>query len=489
MLLCFLLPLQSKSIGLRAGTISDSSVVRAAPKYPQAVEKLSGAIQFKTVSDTDDPLAFADEFIALHKYFETVFTELHERLVKEVVNQYSLLYTWKGTNPALKPILLSAHLDVVPVEEITEGEWEQEAYSGKVADGYIWGRGTLDDKYRVVAIMEAVEQLLLNGFMPERTILLAFGHDEEIGGTEGAGGMSAILKERYGELEAVFDEGLAVTKGMFPGISDPIAFIGTASKGGLNLKLTVNGDGGHSSIPPAETPVSILSQAVVNINNKPFKARITPTTKETLSILANQLGGKTKFAMRHYGVFKGKIKKELAKNMATDALIRTKASTTVIQAGEKDNVLPRVATAIVNVRLLTGDTEESVRAHIVEAINDKRVQVSTYGSFSAPSPVASTNGWIYEALSQTITALFPDALIVPALFPGGTDAQHYANLTKNIYRFAPQVVTADDATRVHNVNERLSLSVFDDCIGFYSHLIQLIGDQEEYLVQNKEIRF
>ncbi|TXK51911.1 M20/M25/M40 family metallo-hydrolase [Pontibacter qinzhouensis] len=452
-------------------------------RYREAVQKLSGAIKFKTISDTEDKNTFADEFIALHDYLENAFKELHSRLTREIINKQSLLYTWPGTDPELKPVLLSAHIDVVPVEAVSMDEWEQEAFSGIITNGHIWGRGALDDKYRVIAIMEAVEQLLLNGYMPERTILLAFGHDEEIGGNEGAGAISELLQERYQQLEAVFDEGLAVTKGIFPGIEEPIAFIGTASKGSANFRLTVKGDGGHSSIPPNETPISILSQAIVNINNNPFKAHITPSTKETLEILSNRLGGKSKFAMQHFGLFKGTIKKQLSKNMATDALIRTKASPTIIQAGEKENVLPRVAQAIVNVRLLTGETEESARAHLVKAISDERVEVAGYGTYSPPSAVAKTDTWVYQALKNTIETLFPEALVVPALFPGGTDARHYASLTDNIFRFAPQLVTPDDATRVHNVNERIALSVFDGCIDFYNLLIRQVADQEEYFVQ------
>ncbi len=456
-------------------------------RYAAAAHKLSRAIRFKTISETEEKNAFASEFTALHTYLEKAFPALHERLERKVLNKYSLLYTWPGSDPALKPVLLSAHLDVVPVEDASVKEWEQGAFSGLIDDLFIWGRGTLDDKYRVIAIMEAVEQLILAGFSPERTILLAFGHDEEIGGTEGAGAMSQFLQEKYERLEAVFDEGLAVTKGIFPGIAEPVAFIGTASKGSANFKLTVKGEGGHSSVPPTETPISILSQAIVNIGNNPFKARITPATKETLTILLDRLGGKSRFAMKHYGLFKGAIKKELAKNMATDALIRTKASPTIMQAGEKENVLPREATAVVNVRILTGESEESVQKHLVKAINDDRVQVTAYGAYSPPSPVANTNSWVYQALQNSISELFPDALIVPALFPGATDARHYANLTDNIFRFAPLVVTADDAMRVHNVNERLPLTVFDDCIDFYAHLIRQVADQEEYLVHKGEI--
>ncbi|WP_162051383.1 M20/M25/M40 family metallo-hydrolase [Pontibacter pamirensis] len=454
----------------------------------EAVQKLAKAISFQTASDVDEQEFRYSEFLSLHDYLGEAFPALHQQLQKEVINGYSLLYTWLGTDPDLPPVLLSAHMDVVPVEEETKHDWQQQPYAGVVKDGYIWGRGALDDKYRVIAIMEAVEQLLQQGYSPERTIYLAFGHDEEVGGTEGAGKISEYLQEQGVKLEAVFDEGLAVAKGILPGVEEPIAFIGTAAKGGMNLQLKVNGEGGHSSAPPRDTPVSILSAALNRLQNTPFEARMIPTTKETMELMANKMGGKYKFAMRHYGLFKGKILKMLAKDQATGALIRTQMTPTVLEAGDTYNVMPRMAKAVLNIRILNGEDQQTVLKHVTKAINDERVQIEMKGKYTPPSPITATDTWTYAALEQSIRETFPKvALVVPALFPGSTDARHYTNLTNNIYRFGPQVVTREDAQLVHNVDERLEVEVFEKSIAFYKTLLRnTCGDLPLQVVMQQE---
>ncbi|WP_266205723.1 M20/M25/M40 family metallo-hydrolase [Pontibacter kalidii] len=437
-----------------------------------AVEKLAAVVRYETVSALDSANFRYSEFERLHAYLAQAFPLVHERLQVEVINNYSLLYTWAGQDEQLKPVLFTAHMDVVPVEAASEEEWLEEPFAGIVKDGYVWGRGTMDDKYRVVAMLEAVERLLEQGYEPERTLYLAFGHDEEIGGDEGAGKISEHLQQLDVQLEAVFDEGLAVAERVIPGIKEPLALVGTAAKGSLNLLLTVNGTGGHSSAPPAETPISILSRAISRLQQNPFKPRLTSTTRESLEILTERMGGKYRFAMRHYGLFKKKILKKLASDQATDVLIRTKLVPTIIAGGEKNNVLPRQASAVLNVRILNGENDQTVLDYVRKVIKDDRVEISQYGVYTPPSPETPTNTWVYDALKTTIQQSFPDALVVPALFPGATDARHYDSLTSNIFRFAPQVVDRESAQLVHNVNERLALSVLERSISFYATLVR-----------------
>lgn len=437
-----------------------------------APEKLAQAITYQTVSVVNGHHQNGEEFLALHNYLREAFPVVHQHLQSETVNDYSLLYTWQGKDASLKPVLISAHLDVVPVEAATKDDWSMLPFEGQIQDGYVWGRGTMDDKYRVVAILEAVERLLVNGFRPNRTVYLAFGHDEEVGGYNGAGKISKVLEERGVQLEVVFDEGLAVAEDVIPGVKGQLALVGMAAKGNVNLKLTVHGEGGHSSVPPNQTPIDILSMALVRLQENPFEPRMTPTTRETLEVLADKMGGKYKFAVRHYGLFKNRILKMLAQDQATDALIRTKMTPTIFEAGDKYNVLPRVASAVVNVRILNGEDINTVMKHITESIADERVRVEVYGSYTPPTAVTPSNTWIYAALQNAISDVFPDALVVPALFPGATDSRHYGNLTSNIFRFAPQVVNRESATLIHNVNEKIALDVFAGCIRFYETLLQ-----------------
>ncbi|RIJ41549.1 M20/M25/M40 family metallo-hydrolase [Pontibacter oryzae] len=443
----------------------------AVGKPARTVLKLAKAIRYKTISAVDPKKTNYSEFAKLHRCLQLSFPRVSDELQREVIG-HSLLYTWKGSNPQLKPILLSGHMDVVPVEQASAEAWEHPPFEGIVEGGYIWGRGTMDDKYRVVAMLEAVERLLEEGYKPDRTILLAFGHDEEVGGYEGAGDMSKHLANKGISLEAVFDEGLAVAENILPGVDQPIALIGTAAKGNINLKLTVVGPGGHSSVPPDETPIGILSQAIYKLQQQPFEPRLTPTTRETLEKLAPLLGAKYEFAMQHYGLFKGRVLKALSRDQATDALIRTKMAPTIINAGDKFNVLPREASAIINIRILNGENEETVLGHVRSAIGDERVRIERYGVYTPPSAVTPTNSALYGALEKTILEVYPEVVAAPALFPGATDSRHYANLTENIFRFAPQVVTREKAQLVHNVNERLAVDMLENCVLFYKLLLK-----------------
>ncbi|WP_276496065.1 M20/M25/M40 family metallo-hydrolase [Pontibacter litorisediminis] len=437
-----------------------------------AAEKLAAVVRFQTVSALDSANFRFSEFKKLHAYLAKAFPLAHERLQVEVINDFSLLYTWQGQDTRLEPVLFSAHTDVVPVESASEEAWQEQPFAGEVKDGYIWGRGTMDDKYRVVALLEAVEQLLEQDYEPERTLYLAFGHDEEIGGEGGASMISQHLEQQGVQLEAVFDEGLAIAEDVLPGLTEPVALVGTAAKGNLNLLLTVSGGGGHSSAPPADTPIDILSQAIKRLHENPFEPRLIPATREMLEILSGKMGGKYKFAMRHYGLFKGKILRKLSEDRATDVLIRTKLVPTMLSAGEKHNVLPREASAVLNIRILNGEDEQSVLRHVRKAIKDNRVKIERYGVYTPPSPVTATDTWVYGALSASILETFPDVLVVPALFPGATDAKHYSNLTDNIFRFAPQVVNRESALLIHNVDERMAVEVLENSISFYNALIR-----------------
>ena len=227
-----------------------------------AAERLAGSLRIPTVS-AEEPAAFdAEAFRTLHSYLQSAFPRVHAELRREEVGTHSLLYTWQGSNLSLKPILLAGHLDVVPVEQ---GKWQQPPFSGRIADGFIWGRGAIDNKSAVVGMLEAVEMLLSEGFRPARTLYLAYGHDEEVGGTGGAHEIAARLKHRGVELEMVLDEGGVIADGIFPAVSKPIALVGIGEKGFVTLELSTDVPGGHSSLPPRQSAVGILSSTIAKL--------------------------------------------------------------------------------------------------------------------------------------------------------------------------------------------------------------------------------
>jgi carboxypeptidase PM20D1 len=424
--------------------------------------------------------------LGLHRLFQTLYPQVHDKLKKELVNDYSLLYTWEGKDPSLKPIMLTSHLDVVPADESPEGGWTYPPFSGKVADGYVWGRGTLDIKSGVIGVLEAVEYLLKQGFQPERTVYLGFGHDEEIGGEHGAKAIAELLHSRGVELGSLLDEGGSVIDGFLPGVEKPVAVIGISEKGYVSLKLSVEMEGGHSSMPPTETAIGVLSRAVASLELNPM-----PPHLEVVEFLMSYLGSALPFVQRmlfaNTWLFGGILKKKLSEAHMLNATIRTTTAPTIFNAGMKDNVLPAKAEAVVNFRILPGDNLREVYEMVLERINDERVKVSPYlgetldgESGWDPSPVADTESPYFLRLARLTKEAFPTALVAPYLVLGGTDARHYGLITQNALRFTPILMSKEDVGSVHGVNEKLSLEECSRMVGFYiayiEELANLSGD-------------
>lgn len=441
-------------------------------------ERLGLAVQFKTIAYPDQTRIDSAAFLGMHRLFQTLYPQVHAQLTREVINDYTLLYTWQGTNPELKPIMLTSHLDVVPADEDPSAGWVYPPFSGTVADGYVWGRGTLDIKSGVIGILEAVEQLLKDGFKPERTVYLGFGHDEEIGGAHGAVAMAELLEARGVELGSLLDEGGTVIQGFLPGVETPVAVIGISEKGYLSLRLTVEVDGGHSSMPAQETAIGILSGAIAKLEANPLPAHL-----EVIEFLMSYLGSALPFFQRmlfaNTWLFSGILKKQLVKSNTMNAIIRTTTAPTMMHAGMKDNVLPAKAEAVVNFRILPGDDLRSVYEMVLARIHDDRVKVTPFEGDTLegesgwdPSPVADTESVYFNRLTHLVRETYPGALAAPYLVLGGTDARHYGAVTDNALRFTPIQMTKDDLQTVHGVNERLSIEECSRMVGFYIAYIQ-----------------
>lgn len=444
-------------------------------------ERLGLAVQFKTIAYNEHEKIDANAFLGLQRLFQTLYPQVHAQLKREVIHDYTLLYTWEGKNPDLKPIMLTSHLDVVPADENPEAGWVHPPFGGVVADGYVWGRGTLDIKSGVIGILEAVEYLLKENFKPERTVYLGFGHDEEIGGAQGAVAIVALLEERGVKLGSVLDEGGTVMTGFLPGLETPVGVIGISEKGYLSLRLTVEMHGGHSSMPEPETAIGVLAKAVARLEAHPMPAHL-----EVIEFLMSYLGSELPFTQRmlfaNTWLFGGILKKQLRKSNSLNATIRTTTAPTIIEAGMKDNVLPARAEAVINFRVLPGDDLRSVYEMVLERIDDERVKVTPfegdtlYGSSGwDPSPVADTESAYFLRLSRLVRESYPGALTTPYLVLGGTDARHYAAVTDNALRFTPIMMDKDDLQSVHGVNERLSVEECARMVGFYVAYIQELG--------------
>jgi carboxypeptidase PM20D1 len=437
-----------------------------------AAERLAGSLRIPTISREDPGALDSDAFRALHRHLETAFPLVHSRLDREAVNTHSLLYTWRGRDPSLRPILLAAHLDVVPVEPGTEHEWQERPFDGRIAGGFIWGRGAIDNKSAIMGMLEAVEMLLGEGFRPARTVHLAFGHDEEVGGTGGAREIASVLKDRGVGLEMVVDEGGVIGEGLLPGISRPVALVGIAEKGFVSVELSARTAGGHSSMPPTQGAIGILSRAISRLEENPLPARLEDPTRQLLERIGLQFGIIQRTVFANLWLTRPLVIRRLESSPATNAMVRTTMASTIFKAGTKDNVLPRHARAVINFRILPGDSVAKVLEHVQRVIDDERVEVKTVGAISAePSSVSNSTSEGFQHLERAIRSIAPDVIVAPYLVVVATDARYYGGLSRDVFRFLPLRLAARDLERMHGANERISLRDYGSAIGIYRRLL------------------
>lgn len=435
-----------------------------------AAQHLAGAIRFRTISYDDRPDAPADELRKLQRYLEETYPRVHAALERERVG-LSLLYTWKGSDTTAAPILLMAHQDVVPIAPGTEKDWLAEPFAGTVRDGFVWGRGAWDDKGNLIALLEAAELLARDGFKPRRTIYFAFGHDEEIGGENGAKRIAELLASRGVKLDFVLDEGLLITDGILRGLDQRAALIGVAEKGYLNVALSADGAPGHSSMPAPRSAIGTLAGALARLERDPMPAAMRGVAAQTLETLAPEMRGVNRVVLSNLWLFAPLVAAQFEKSPSTNAMLRTTTALTVFNAGNKMNVLPGRAEAIVNFRLLPGDSAESVVAHVRKAIGDDAVKIARAGAYSPPSRMSPTDSQAYRELARTVREVFPGTLVAPGLMLAATDSRYMAGLSDNIFRFSPVIARAEDLARFHGTNERISVENFARMIAFYHRLL------------------
>ena len=439
----------------------------------RAAEHLAAAIRFRTVSHQDPSEDDRTQFAGLRAFLARTYPKVHRSLVRELVNGDGLLYTWKGADASAKPVLLMAHQDVVPIEPGTEGRWAHPPFGGAIADGFVWGRGALDDKASLVLLMEAVESLLAEGFRPRQTVYLASGFDEEVGGLEGAARIAALLAERGVRLDYVLDEGRFVSPGVFPGVQEPVASIGIAEKGYVSVELVAETEGGHSSRPPPETAIGLLASAIDRLQRHPMPARLRGAPRREMQALAPYMPFGKRVMLSNLWLFEPLVVRALEKTPTTNALVRTTTAPTILQAGVKENVLPSKARAVVNFRILPGESVESVLTHVRQVVADDRIKVGKIERMtSEPSPESSTASPAYHLLEQTIRALFPNAVPAPSLVLGGTDSRHFAAVADDVYRFMPFRLGPEDLTRFHGTDERFAIEQIESAVEFYRRILR-----------------
>lgn len=447
--------------------VYDAGAVNAA----KAAESLSGAIKFKTVSNEDYSKVDFSQFDLFKKYLAETYPRVHTELTYETVNTYSLLYHWKSACSDKKPVLLMAHYDVVPVEDGSETLWSFPPFSGKIADGMIWGRGALDIKCQLIGIMESVEALLEEGFIPERDLYITFGHDEEVDGRQGALCTAELLGQRGLSFEFILDEGSYIIENIMPGIKRPLALIGTCEKGYADVKLSCTSNGGHSSTPPDSTALSTLCEGVSRLQKHQFRRRITLPVKWFLNAVGPEMPFIDRIILSNLWLFNRFFMKKLSGMPSGNALLRTTTAATMAGGSPQANILPQKAWSVINFRLLTGETCDSLARHIKKVLQglDIRVEFLIGNNPSAVSPCESA---AFKTIEKTASQVFPDALPAPYIMTGASDSIKYETVSPNIFRFSPFRMKPGDIGKVHGNNECIPVQSMADVVRFYRQLIK-----------------
>ena len=447
---------------------------RPAPVDPDTLaQRLSGALQFRTVANDADPAAEAEAFERFHAYLAERFPNLHARAERIELDAHTLVYAWPGSNRDLDPVVFLAHQDVVPVEGDTQTSWDHPPFSGAISDGYIYGRGALDMKGHLIALLSAVEALMAQTGQPERSVYIVLGGDEETGGA-GARSAAATLRARGITPFFVVDEGgFIMTDNPVTGV--PAIMIAIAEKHSMTVRVTAQGRGGHSSTPPEDTAVSQLSRAIADIQDRPFTRSVSGgPTRDMLLALGPTMGGAGGFILSHPDIFGPIITGKLAGEDVGRALLGTTIAPTVIHGGTAENVLPQQAYALINLRLHPRDSVEDALAHLRESVEDlDGVEITLEGAPFTQTPVAPTEGEAWTLISETARAYGPEgAPVVPFMITGATDARAFGELTDRLYRFTAVTLTEEDFAGIHGDNERISLDNLQSMTSFFYTLIE-----------------
>lgn len=468
-------------------SVSSDLVLPNAPAISAetAAQHLGEAIRFRTITiAAGDPRpGLEGPWLKLHEWLRDTYPNIHQKANLEIVpGGLSLLYSWPGSNPDLKPILLMAHQDVVPVNIGTESDWEASPFSGEVKNGHVYGRGAIDDKSGLVGIMEAMEALASNDFLPKRSVYILFGHDEEVSGS-GAGAGVQLLKSRGVELLMALDEGSMVLEN-FPLTTKPLGLIGVAEKGYLTLNITAIAAGGHSSTPSRDSAVVRLSKAIIALDENQMPSNLSqPPISELFETAALDMPFLMRLIFANQWIFGGLLENQLSNNRLANATIRTTTAPTMLAGSSKENVLAQRAHVAVNFRIHPNDTEDKVIAHVknvTKHIEGIEVNVGRTGiRGNGASPVSPTDTDTYRILAAVAENVTDGVRIAPALVVGATDGRYAYAITDSVYRFSPAILSSADLSGFHGTNERISVENIGRMSTGYAQIVLALDALDE----------
>lgn len=432
------------------------------------VYKLGELIKIKTVShEKKDEI----DFSCFEQYIEKtkeLYPNVFSKCEWEITKEYAFKIKVKGLSDE-KPTVLMAHYDVVPV---TDG-WDHDPFLGEVVDGYLYGRGTLDTKNTMACALCALEKALEKNYIPKNDLYLCFGSNEEVYGDSQVKIIEEFKKQGI-KPALVFDEGGGIINNAFPGVSKDTAFLGMVEKGMINIKLSYDGNGGHSSTPRKNGPIIRMSKALAKLEATPMKPEIIPTVKEMLNIMGRNCTFAFKIIFANMWLFKGLVKKLFPILSAdTRALVSSTFAFTIIEGGNQTNVIPNHVEANVNVRIAPFNTPEQVLEHVKKVINDPEIKI-TGSDINKMYGECSFNSEGYQIIKETTIETYNDTIVAPFVMLGGTDGRHYNEISDCVIRFSPIKVTNEDRKGIHGLNERIKVENLEKCLEFYQRLLTKI---------------
>ncbi|MDR3118008.1 MAG: M20/M25/M40 family metallo-hydrolase [Mediterranea sp.] len=461
----------------------------------EAVWRLAKAIRIPTISQDADKTT-DNPFDSFKVYLSEAYPEVYKAMDTLSINKYGLLFHWKGKDTLRNPILFLAHYDVAPVVRHKCGEdmfgeevfrpgdpkkeaigkyqtaWDFPPFSGAVANGRIYGRGTLDAKSMMMAHLEAATTLLANSFQPEQDIWFAYGFDQETGGTKGALKIAEYFKQNNITFDAVYGEGSVVTAPGVAGIDRPVALVGIAEKGSCTISITVKEKGGHSSMPPSKSSLVLAAEIIEKLNSKQFPADIIPLVKTFLDNVGGDMNFISRMAIANQWLLEAPLLKLLKQDPATNALVRTTTAVTMVKGSNAPNILSTTADITVNFCILTGDSVGKVVNHVKEICDGYDVDIRVDTSCE-PSSLSSEKTRAWRAVKNAIARLYPEASMVACIALTATDAQRYETTGKNVYRIMPVCLNEYEQRTIHNENEHISLENYGRMIAYYKNLMKL----------------
>lgn len=432
-----------------------------------AAARLAELIRIPTVSSRNPADVDAGAFARFRDRLGELYPATHRALDREVLGDGALLYRWRsGTDQP--PLVLMAHYDVVPV---AGQDWSEDPFSGRIADGLVHGRGAIDDKGALVAVLEAVESLVASGFTPARDVYLSFGNDEEVFGV-GAQLAVEALSARGIRPWAVVDEGGAVVSGVFPGVPGQTAVVGLAEKGTLDVELVTTDPGGHASAPVRGGAPARLARAILALEDHPFPARVDDVVLGMIDALGRYAPPGYRAVFAHARYLRPVLAVVLSRaSREANALVRTTVAITQLEGSKAPNVLATRALAHANIRIALGETVRSTMDRLRRVIDDPAVELRVVAG-SDPSPVSRADNEAFAAIGSAVRSVYPDAAVAPYVMVQASDARHFSQICDSVYRFMPFDLARADLATLHAADERISIAALHRGAGFFRHLIR-----------------